>query len=147
MENTYHAYYKSVWNQTFFANYGFEENETDETNQQEQDSSTAADNICSKLQKSLSITKPKDKSESEKIQMPKRKRQLRTANYLPFSNPENHISFREISSHIIQWGNTIVLHQNDSTNSAQFRIFNNLKVVNTCTIDYFLFALWFSYKS
>jgi hypothetical protein len=56
---------------------------------------------------------------------------------------KNNISFREFSNHIPSWGGEIKTFSEDFENINKyqdFKEYNNLKIVNTCSIDYFLFS-------
>jgi hypothetical protein len=48
--------------------------------------------------------------------------------------PQNSINIQEIKGHVPQWGGKINYHN------------RKVKVSDTCTIDYFLFALWLQFK-
>jgi hypothetical protein len=59
------------------------------------------------------------------------------------SNVENSLNFRQFTSHIPSWGGVIEIIQDDLNNDySLYKQYNNLEFMNTCTIDYFLFAIW-----
>jgi hypothetical protein len=56
----------------------------------------------------------------------------------------NNISFRKFSNHIPSWGGEIKTINEDFENINKyqqkvFKLFNNLKIPNTCSIDFFYF--------
>lgn len=67
------------------------------------------------------------------------------------SNKQNkkQLSFdlNNFTLHIPNWGGKIVVVNQDATSRnyfEQYNQFNQLKITNTCTIDYFLLAIWYS---
>ena len=92
--------------------------------------STQHSKISSSLK--LSIEKSNDKIKSSQ-----------TKNYV--SSFDNNISFREFTSHIPRWGGVIEANEVDFFSSEEFSTLSeyaNLVYEDTCTIDYFLLALW-----
>ena len=58
------------------------------------------------------------------------------------------LSFRQFTSHLPQWGGNISVNLNDFElkEFEHLKDYNTYLIINTCTIDYFLFALWYSSK-
>jgi hypothetical protein len=65
------------------------------------------------------------------------------------SEIENDVRFKEFTSKIPKWGGNIEVKEEDYDENEkynEFMAYNNLPITNTCTIDYFLFSFWCSYK-
>ena len=60
----------------------------------------------------------------------------------------NEIHFRSMSNNLPQWGGRITLELDDFFPETEYfsecEVYKNLKIQNTCTIDYFLLAIWCS---
>ena len=59
---------------------------------------------------------------------------------------KNKIAFRNFSSRLPTWGGSISLKFLDNAFYVSSYQFDQLKITNTCSIDYFLLATWLSSK-
>ena len=89
------------------------------------------------VNESLNAIVKKKKPESTIINLSQLSKQYKTSF-------DNRISLREFSSRIPSNGGTTIISEIDfeSFDLKDFSGFNNLKIVNTCSIDYFLFSFW-----
>jgi hypothetical protein len=56
---------------------------------------------------------------------------------------ENLVTFRSFSLEIPKWGGHIEVNASDFGELfSNFSIYNDMPIINTCTIDYFLLAVW-----
>ena len=57
----------------------------------------------------------------------------------------NNIRFKEFSKRLPRWGDKIELFSEDFEDETLYSAllkYNNLSIIDTCTIDYFLFSIW-----
>jgi hypothetical protein len=56
---------------------------------------------------------------------------------------ENSVTFQSYSLKIPKWGGSIEVNASDFGELFRnFSIYNDMPIINTCTIDYFLLAVW-----
>lgn len=87
--------------------------------------------LSSSIKRSCSITFETQTSKSQKTLS-------QTFNLSQISSKSNHntFRFRYFSSHIPDWGGKIRSQSDDS------KKYNDLNIINTCSIDYFLLSIW-----
>ena len=100
------------------------------------------------LKRSCSITLEKESS----LKKNRADKNLTQNNFISNSQiiSNNDFNFRIFSKHLPEWGGKIVLRELDFFKDSPYydtcSLYENLEIINTCSIDYFLLALWCSNK-
>jgi hypothetical protein len=113
-----------------------DDNISDEEEQSKSVSATLAseDLLASSLKRSCSISFT-----------PNAKRSTYSMSVTPTIDCQNKINFRTVSNHLPEWGGLIHINQDnfiDKKYLEDCQLFEKIKIVNTCSVDYFLLGLW-----
>ncbi len=102
--------------------------------------------MCSDTQKSLKV-KSQESFESSST---KKRHDLKELIAKNASQVKNEIAFKTFTKHIPELGGRIIMNEDDFLNNHELykkcSKFDKLEIINSCSIDYFLFAFWCSSK-